>query len=418
VSQPPTATIRIFQSELDQILNAVIQSPDLETGGELLGLWSHADSPTVMLAGVTVLLAGTPAPGSRRGTTWFEQDAQTHMALERLSWERYGVQVVGLWHSHHQLSLHTLSQGDVHRTQGYSVRHQRPRYSEILAFLVERESSRARGLPRRQFDVGLRPYVYENAATGQALGTRLEVLPGWSPLRDALQQERLDRALEQVIDGPRRRRSGIGYFVTEHPPPPRVPREPPPPAERAAPVAEHAVAAPAAQPAAAPEPDAEPAEHGVPTVAPATAAASGDLPVSVPRPAAPYEQSEQADASDSQPPPGTEPDEAPAHDEEREWPMDLLTSALAELPPTVSSRVSLAPAPAGHLELRLPAAAGVRAFVIEMKGDSRKEGRVTAYITAPYDERDYIADDRKARKVEFATLLAEGLERLEHRRGR
>src|SRR3954447_2365025 len=98
----PVASIRIFESELEQISRTVADSPRLETGGELMGLWSHADNPTVMLAGL-------PAPRSRRGDTWFEQDPEAHMELERLVWEEFRIQTVGLWHSHLQLGLHRLS---------------------------------------------------------------------------------------------------------------------------------------------------------------------------------------------------------------------------------------------------------------------------------------------------------------------
>src|SRR3954452_17517729 len=158
----PVASIRIFESELEQISRTVADSPRLETGGELLGLWSHADNPTVLLAGVTVVLAGTPAPKSARGSTWFEQDLNAHMELERLAWQELGIQVVGLWHSHHTLGLHDLSGGDLRRTRGYSVRHRRPRYSEILAFLAPPPPTDERS---RQHDaVWLRPFVYEDAA--------------------------------------------------------------------------------------------------------------------------------------------------------------------------------------------------------------------------------------------------------------
>lgn len=196
----PVAWIRIFESEIDQIIEATAGSPDLETGGELLGLWSHADMPTVMLAGVTVMLAGSPGPDSKRGTTWFEQDPAAHMNLERLAWERYGVQVVGLWHSHHQLGLHELSAGDVRRTQGYSRRHKRSHYSEILAFLPEHQASWYKS--RRDPEVGLRPYLYQDAASGRAMATGLEVLPGESPLRTALRQHNLPPTYSRSLWGP------------------------------------------------------------------------------------------------------------------------------------------------------------------------------------------------------------------------
>jgi hypothetical protein len=216
------AVIRIFESELDQILERVVGSPTTETGGELIGLWSHADSPTVMLAGVTVVLAGGPSAKSRGSSTNFEQDPETHMGLERLMWEQFGFQVVGMWHSHHQLSLHELSAGDIRRTMTYSSRHSRPRYSEILAFILRGEPTEGPGIR-----VGLRPHVYENAGTGLAVHTTMEVLPGESPLRQALTGRSLPINLVEATEDARRRERRVPFLVKDHLPPGRG-REAPP----------------------------------------------------------------------------------------------------------------------------------------------------------------------------------------------
>lgn len=211
----PAAIIRIFESELEQITERVVDSPTTETGGELIGLWSHADSPTVLLAGVTIVLAGGPAPGSRRRSTSFEQDPEAHMGIERIMWEEFGVQVVGMWHSHHQLSLHDLSAGDVRRTMSYSARHRRPRYSEILAFLLPSEIRGKRG----SMTVGLHPHVYENATTGTAVTTSLEILPGESPLRQALKGRSLPTHIAPALADARRHRGRPpSYEIQAHDP--------------------------------------------------------------------------------------------------------------------------------------------------------------------------------------------------------
>lgn len=218
MSEP--ATIRIFESELERIKDCVLGSPGIETGGELLGLWSHGDAPTVMLAGVTVVLAGGPAPDSRRGRTWFEQDPATHMELERLMWEEFGVQVVGLWHSHHELSLHELSDGDIQRTRQYSQRHGRPRYTEILAYILDGRD----GVDGRTA-VGLRPHVYEDASTGIALPTSLVVLPGESPIRRSLEDCRLGRNVAAVVGSSARQHARAAPHVVHAHDPYRAPHD-------------------------------------------------------------------------------------------------------------------------------------------------------------------------------------------------
>ena len=162
----------IYASELEVIERHVADSPRIETGGELAGLWTHDGSPVV-------LFAGFPGPKAQRTETFFEQDLDHHLDLQRRLWEQYRVQILGLWHSHHQLGLRELSSGDARRTSNYAQRHGRAKYCEILATL-ERTGGRA-GLT-----ADFHPYVYENAASGRAVPSALMILPGTSPIRAAL----------------------------------------------------------------------------------------------------------------------------------------------------------------------------------------------------------------------------------------
>jgi hypothetical protein len=123
------------------------------------------------------------------------------MELEKIGWERFGIQVVGLWHSHHRLGLRDLSSGDIRRTQGYSVRHNRPRYAEILTYLETVDGS-------ERLETFLKPHVYDNAASGLSLPTRVVALPGISPVREAFSRigTELGPDVRKIIDGPKRRR--------------------------------------------------------------------------------------------------------------------------------------------------------------------------------------------------------------------
>lgn len=161
--------LRIYQSELDAIVSEICRFPRTETGGDLFGLWSHGDAPTVFLSSV-------PGPEAIRQSHHFQQDPATHVALERLVWNQYGLQCVGLWHSHHRLGLEHLSRGDILRTVRYSRRYKRHRFSEILGFF------------EKDGRVGLRPTVYDNAATARTTPSIIQILPGTSPIRKALAQ--------------------------------------------------------------------------------------------------------------------------------------------------------------------------------------------------------------------------------------
>lgn len=158
--------VRIFASELAVIADEASRWPATETGGELLGLWSHGDSPTVFLA-------TRPGPGAEHDVARFQQSPGVHALVERLAWERSGLQVVGLWHSHHQLRLHHLSEGDIGRTMSYASTANRRRFTDVLAWLTSGE-------------VGVRPWVWTDGCRGAAAPTRFEVLPGESPIRAGL----------------------------------------------------------------------------------------------------------------------------------------------------------------------------------------------------------------------------------------
>ena len=163
------AEARIYTGELALLYQLLAESPDVETGGELLGLWSHQGSPTIML------VTG-PDSNATRTETHFLQPPDIHMMIERHMWDSFGLQVLGIWHSHHRLGLHELSKGDRLRTQRYASNHGRLRYIELLGYL---DDSRP-GKPE------IRPYLYSEAPQLKELPVNVLELPGRSPIRDAL----------------------------------------------------------------------------------------------------------------------------------------------------------------------------------------------------------------------------------------
>ena len=159
------AVVRIYASELAVLVDEMHQHRTVETGGDLFGLWSHGDVPTVFLA-------SRPGDGAVRQRLSFQQDVVSHRATEQAVWEQFGVQCVGMWHSHHSIGLEVLSRGDLGRTMRYARRSNRARFVDLLGF------------QRDHWHV--RPFVYQDAGLGRTRATRLEVLPGVSPLRAAL----------------------------------------------------------------------------------------------------------------------------------------------------------------------------------------------------------------------------------------
>ena len=95
----------IYESDYKQLCTWVLKKTDIETGGDLFGLW--ADKHTAVIQFVV-----GPGQNCRRSSVSFYQDINylektgEHMTL------REGVCHIGEWHSHHQLGLARPSGGD------------------------------------------------------------------------------------------------------------------------------------------------------------------------------------------------------------------------------------------------------------------------------------------------------------------
>ncbi len=174
--------VRIFASELAVLIDEMAAHPMEETGGDLIGLWSHGDTPTIFLA-------TRPGANAIHESMYFQQDAVAHRATERLAWIQHGMQCVGMWHSHHRLELHDLSRGDLARTMRYARRYRRQRFVDVLGYVISDNWH-------------VKPYVYRDAAVGRTARTRLVVLPGESPLRAALRDASPPELTTSLVPAP------------------------------------------------------------------------------------------------------------------------------------------------------------------------------------------------------------------------
>ena len=94
----PAATAVIYRSELDYISRCILDYPNIETGGQLFGFWSAAGTPVVTFA------IG-PGPCANHQVAFFNQDLEYLTRLGRILVDKYGLQHMGEWHSHHRLGL-------------------------------------------------------------------------------------------------------------------------------------------------------------------------------------------------------------------------------------------------------------------------------------------------------------------------
>lgn len=97
--------IYLFEEDQKMMEDLVLRYPDIETGGDLFGLWtSEGDAVLHIVLG--------PGQGCKRTDVSFYQDIPYLQRNGELLTQNYMLCHIGEWHSHHQLRLCQPSQGD------------------------------------------------------------------------------------------------------------------------------------------------------------------------------------------------------------------------------------------------------------------------------------------------------------------
>lgn len=95
----------IFREDLEYISRAILDYPNIETGGELFGYWNNLGMPVIQY------VTG-PSERCYRTETFFKQDLDFLSKNGEFLFQEYGLQHIGTWHSHHQLGLAQPSSHD------------------------------------------------------------------------------------------------------------------------------------------------------------------------------------------------------------------------------------------------------------------------------------------------------------------
>ena len=103
--QEDVFTVYINERERQQIRDWVKMKPDIETGGDLFGLWIDAHTAVVQF------VLG-PGKECRRSTASFFQDVDYLQQAGDTLTKHHGLCNIGQWHSHHKLALSEPSAGD------------------------------------------------------------------------------------------------------------------------------------------------------------------------------------------------------------------------------------------------------------------------------------------------------------------
>ena len=96
----------IYSGELDYISKCVLDYPQIETGGDLFGFWTHSGFPVIQY------VIG-PGRNAKHQVAFFNQDIEYLISIGTLLREKHALQHIGEWHSHHQLGLAEPSAHDI-----------------------------------------------------------------------------------------------------------------------------------------------------------------------------------------------------------------------------------------------------------------------------------------------------------------
>lgn len=96
----------IYQGELDYISRCVLDYPNIETGGDIFGFWTHTGSPVIQY------VIG-PGKNANHQVAFFNQELEYLDNYGKILRSGHALQHIGQWHSHHQLGLAEPSQHDI-----------------------------------------------------------------------------------------------------------------------------------------------------------------------------------------------------------------------------------------------------------------------------------------------------------------
>ena len=94
----PAPYVVFYRSEIDYISRCILDYKNIETGGQLFGLWTSRGIPVIMYA------IG-PGRNANHQQTFFNQDLQYLREVGLPIIDHFHLEHMGEWHSHHQLGL-------------------------------------------------------------------------------------------------------------------------------------------------------------------------------------------------------------------------------------------------------------------------------------------------------------------------
>ena len=161
-----SSTVHIYEDEASRISKWTLQYPNIETGGDIFGLWLNENE-------VVIQAVIGPGRNCRRTITSFFQDEQYLNSVGELLIRDKGLCVVGSWRSHHTMNIPEPGRDD----EDTVWRHlPTPGRFVLLIATIEMKTE----APKVQMGFNM----FESTSEGnKVIPMKLEILQGQSPIR-------------------------------------------------------------------------------------------------------------------------------------------------------------------------------------------------------------------------------------------
>ncbi len=171
----------IYQSELDFISRCVMDYPDSETGGDFFGSFTRDGK-------IKIEYVIGPGINTNRTQHSFFQDIDYLKSCGSLLHNKFGLQHIGAWHSHHRLSLYQPSSGDINTMKNALQNGNLPLFL-ISICNIDRNNS-----------VVISPFMFTRNNSVNYIPYKWQVLQGISPFREKLSREGINLFTEPKSD--------------------------------------------------------------------------------------------------------------------------------------------------------------------------------------------------------------------------
>jgi hypothetical protein len=153
----------IYQREIEFISRCVLDYPNIETGGDLFGFWTHTGCPVIQYV---------IGPGKRANhqAAFFNQELEYLSEYGNVLRTTHGLQHIGQWHSHHQLGLAEPSHHDINTVCNAINQYRLGQFFLIIANIRSQSST-------------INGFLFRNTQNRQFDYAGWQVMEGESPIR-------------------------------------------------------------------------------------------------------------------------------------------------------------------------------------------------------------------------------------------